>query len=77
MGIRGLIRHVRPFAHSASLRDQEVVIDGPAFAHHVYHLCLGARGTANNALEAAPSYGELVTAAIAWLEDLKANRVSM
>ncbi|KAH8667460.1 XPG domain containing-domain-containing protein [Tricladium varicosporioides] len=77
MGIRGLIRHMRPFAHSAPLCDQEVVIDGPGFAHHIYHLCLGARRTANNALEAAPSYGELVAAAITWLEALTANGVSI
>lgn len=71
MGVRHLITFLRPYAKLESLAGQQVVIDGPAFAHHIYFLCLkGTRG-ARNAFEAAPSYSVLVKTALQWLKGLE------
>lgn len=54
-----------------------MVIDGPAFAYHVYYLCLSSRSHARRPLEAVPSYTELGETAIQWLEGLRNEGVDM
>ncbi|KAK0111502.1 hypothetical protein ONS95_001857 [Cadophora gregata] len=75
MGIRHLTTFLRPYADAASLDGQQVVIDGPSFAHQVYYLCLKATPGAQNALEAAPSYRALADTAISWLDTVRASNV--
>ena len=48
-----------------------VIIDGPSLAYHVYYVCLSRKGHARNALEAMPSYKELGFAALSWLEQME------
>lgn len=70
MGIRGLTAALRPFAAGAELADS-VVIDGPAFAYHILFSCrLGKQvSTALN----DPSYSDLGSAAIQWLDNLQSR----
>jgi hypothetical protein len=77
MGIRHLITFLSPYATAVSLSGRSVVIDGPGFAHHIYYTCLGARPSARNPFEAAPSYRELQNVAIAWLDALRDNGATM
>ncbi|EKD21432.1 DNA replication initiation factor cdc45 [Drepanopeziza brunnea f. sp. 'multigermtubi' MB_m1] len=78
MGIRHLITFLRPYATTLeSLGGHKVVIDGPSFAHQIYYICLQASPGAKNALEAAPSYRELVNVAIAWLDGLRESNVQI
>jgi hypothetical protein len=77
MGIPHLITYLQPFAQREPLTNQQVVIDGPGFAHHVYYICMGSRDGARNAFEAAPSYEALVNAAVAWLDALRESNVRM
>ena len=77
MGIRHLTTFLRPYASAESLAGKQVVIDGPSFAHQIYYICLKAAPGARNALEAAPSYENLVDTAIAWLDTVRASNVDM
>jgi hypothetical protein len=78
MGIPHLITFLRPFAANEALTNHhQVIIDGPGFAHHVYYICLASKAGAQNTFEAAPSYEELVHAAVAWLAALCASNVKM
>ncbi|CZR64088.1 uncharacterized protein PAC_13985 [Phialocephala subalpina] len=74
MGIRHLITFLEPYASVESLAGREVVIDGPAFAHHIFYLCLKATPDARNGFEAAPSYSVLVKTALAWLKGLQNSK---
>lgn len=77
MGVRHLITFLRPYSTLESLAGQQIVIDGPAFAHHIYFICLkGTRG-ARNAFEAAPSYSVLVKTALQWLKGLEMENAVM
>ena len=73
MGIPHLITFLRPYAEIEPLAGREVVIDGPGLCYHIYHKCLGRRGDARNAFEAAPSYEELGDAALEWLDGLRGS----
>ena len=75
MGIPRLTRLLQPYADSKALKGQEVVLDGPAFCYHINHICLSTRKSARNPLEAAVSYKELGTVAIAWLDGLRNSGV--
>ncbi len=75
MGIRHLTTFLRPYATVESLAGREVVIDGPSFAHQIYYIYLSTSPSARNALEAAPSYQELVDVAFAWLDGLRSSDV--
>lgn len=80
MGIPHLITHLRPYAVVADLTTKNapnVVIDGPAFAYHIYHLCLAAKADNKNPFEATPSYALLGNTAIQWLDTLRARDVKM
>jgi hypothetical protein len=71
MGIPHLITYLRPFATRESLKDKEIVIDGPGLAYHIYHLCQSTRVSAGNYFEAAPSYKELGETVLEWLDGLE------
>ncbi|KUJ14179.1 uncharacterized protein LY89DRAFT_784171 [Mollisia scopiformis] len=71
MGVRHLIAYLQPYATVVSLAGASIVVDGPAFAHHVYYLCLRATPHARNGFEAAPSYPVLVKTALSWLDRLR------
>lgn len=77
MGIRHLITFLEPYASVELLAGQEIVIDGPAFAHHVFYLCLKATPDARNGFEAAPSYSTLIKTALAWLNGLRNSNAVM
>jgi len=76
MGIPHLISHLQPYAKSGPLTGDSV-IDGPAFAYHVYYACLNNRPSSKNAFEAAPTYHEVGKTAIAWLDGLVASGMNM
>ncbi|PQE29346.1 hypothetical protein CJF32_00010919 [Rutstroemia sp. NJR-2017a WRK4] len=71
MGIPHLITYLRPFATRESLKDKEIVIDGPGLAYHIYHLCQSTRVSAGNYFEAVPSYKELGETVLEWLDGLE------
>ncbi|ESZ92482.1 hypothetical protein SBOR_7145 [Sclerotinia borealis F-4128] len=71
MGIPHLITFLRPYATLGSLKDKDIVIDGPGLAYHIYHICLGIRKSAGNYFEANPSYKELGETVLAWLDGLE------
>ncbi|KAH8889646.1 hypothetical protein GQ53DRAFT_689436 [Thozetella sp. PMI_491] len=67
MGIPHLKRLVEPYSQSGVIQDRKLVIDGPAFAYHVLHLCL--RSTRDNLFD-QPSYQTLGVTAIRWLDQI-------
>ncbi|KFY27296.1 hypothetical protein V493_03588 [Pseudogymnoascus sp. VKM F-4281 (FW-2241)] len=71
MGIPHLITHLRPYSESTNFNGQDVIIDGPAFAYHIFHTCLAEVPEARNPFEAFPSYKKIGDAAIRWLEELE------
>jgi hypothetical protein len=71
MGIPHLITHLRPYASTIDVKGEAVVIDGPGFAYHIFHICLGFQPNARNPFEAAPSYQVIGETAIKWLEELE------
>lgn len=77
MGIPRLINRLEPYAELEALTGQDVVIDGPAFAYHVYYLCMKSKTGARGAFQAIPSYGDISRVAIEWLETLEGHGVSM
>ncbi|KAI5457200.1 XPG domain containing-domain-containing protein [Mariannaea sp. PMI_226] len=70
MGIPHLISTLEPFAVHGLLENQSVVIDGPALAYHVLHVC-------NRNGVALPSYQLLGDVAVAWLDELSCRRVNV
>ena len=70
MGIPHLITTLESYASHEILQRQAVVIDGPALAYHVLHLCRlqGAR---------QPSYSLLSQVVIEWLDRLEDQQVTM
>jgi hypothetical protein len=71
MGIPHLITFLRPYAELESLAGRDVIVDGPAICYHTHYRVLGRKTEARNSFEAAPSYEELVQAAIEWLDGLR------
>lgn len=71
MGIPHLITFLRPYATRSSLTEQNIVIDGPGLAYHIYHVCLSTKRSARNYFEANPSYQELGATVLAWLDGLE------
>ncbi|PTB71008.1 hypothetical protein BBK36DRAFT_1165488 [Trichoderma citrinoviride] len=70
MGIPHLITTLESYASHEILQRQAVVIDGPALAYHVLHLCRlqGAR---------QPSYSLLSQVVIEWLDRLEDQQVTI
>ncbi|PTB39803.1 uncharacterized protein TrAFT101_005155 [Trichoderma asperellum] len=70
MGIPHLITTLERYASDKTLQSQTVVIDGPALAYHVLHICR-IRGASQ------PSYSLLGRVVIDWLDRLKDQRVDI
>ncbi|KAH7327830.1 XPG domain containing-domain-containing protein [Stachybotrys elegans] len=70
MGIPNLIATLEPYAVHSLLRDERVVVDGPALAYHVLHIC-----RANGIQQ--PSNRLLGSTVIAWLTVLVEHHVSI
>ena len=77
MGIPHLITYLRPFAANVNLTGQNVVIDGPALAYHIWHICLAAQSHSQNPFEATPSYKLIEETLIRWLDELQKYNVSL
>ncbi|KAI9681422.1 MAG: hypothetical protein M1817_002706 [Caeruleum heppii] len=85
MGIPHLITFLRPYAISFSLcsndvssdsgflrrSHHDVIIDGPALAYHIFHLCVATRPDTLTALDALPPYRELGERTIYFLDQLE------
>lgn len=70
MGIPHLITTLERYASDKTLQNQPVVIDGPALAYHVLHICR-IQGASQ------PSYSLLSRVVIDWLDRLKDQQVVM
>ncbi|KAK1700167.1 XPG domain containing-domain-containing protein [Colletotrichum godetiae] len=70
MGIPHLLNHLSPYGVFGALDGDRVVIDGPALAYHIYHLC--TRSTSG-----LPSYDLLGRTAIGWLEAVTSHDISI
>lgn len=70
MGIPHLITTLHTYATHHQLSDESLVIDGPALAYHIHHICR-KNGVAH------ASYGRLGAVAIEWLEELVRKGVAM
>ncbi|KAF6805647.1 DNA replication initiation factor cdc45 [Colletotrichum sojae] len=70
MGIPHLINHLAPYGVQAPLDGDRVVIDGPALAYHIYHLC-------TRSSSGLPSYELISRTAIAWLDELTSHDISI
>lgn len=68
MGIPHFTTILGPHATHSLLQDDTVVVDGPALAYHIFHICR------NNGIN-QPSYRLLGESTIAWLDRLTSNRV--
>jgi hypothetical protein len=87
MGIPHLTAYLRPYATpvtwqrrgstSDAALPEELIIDGPALAYHIYYQCLALRSGAGNALEAFPTYAELEIAVVLWLENIETFGLSV
>ena len=76
MGVPHLKRHLQPYAVTGSIiNSRDVIVDGPALAYHVLHLC-SRRDSGNGPLE-QPSYALLGRTTVAWLDKLTACGCSM
>ncbi|KAI8283463.1 hypothetical protein K4K60_002714 [Colletotrichum sp. SAR11_57] len=70
MGIPHLIHHLAPYGVLAPVDGDRVVIDGPALAYHIYHLC-------TRSSTGLPSYQLLSDTTIAWLDKLTSHNISI
>lgn len=68
MGIRGLTATLKPFAARSELHGR-VVIDGPALAYHILHICRVELASSTTLEE--PSYSALGSRATEWLDSLQ------
>ncbi len=73
MGIPRLTSYLRPYAELCQLDGSQVVIDGPALAFHIIHLCRLALGTDGPSSE--PTYALLGQTAVDWLDLLQAHGI--
>ncbi|RCI09000.1 hypothetical protein L249_4946 [Ophiocordyceps polyrhachis-furcata BCC 54312] len=70
MGIRNLTKNIQPLGQHYALQDETVVIDGPALAFHILHLC-----RINCAAE--PSDRLIAQSTLKWLNELAHERVTI
>jgi len=82
MGIPRLLHLLEPYAtpivfNSKSEYGPKAVVDGPGLAYHAYYRALTLRHAARNALEAIPSYADVVQVALLWLQTLQSNGLEM
>ena len=71
MGVPRLLEVLKPYSKLESLKGFNVVIDGPALAHHLYHILVRSRCSAWNYHEANPSYREVGDNVLAWVNGLR------
>ncbi|KAF2843196.1 hypothetical protein M501DRAFT_1012557 [Patellaria atrata CBS 101060] len=80
MGVPKLRSHLEPYASpvqfisgqtSENSYSRRVIVDGPGLAYFIYHQLRSSKSRSENRSEAAPSYQELGTAVILWLESLQ------
>lgn len=71
MGYSHLTLFLQPNAPFVTLSGQDFVIDGPGFAYNIYFVCLYHKSDERSTFDAAPSYQELGSAAIAWLDEIE------
>lgn len=69
MGVPRLAAVLEPFAHTKSLDNESLVIDGPGLAYHMHQL---SRRKINY-----PSYEALGKTAIEWLDSLIERHVTV
>lgn len=70
MGIPGLARRLEPYASRYSLAEVEgysAVLDGPALAYFAHKLAHAAAANQTR----IPSYADIITEAIRWLNSLE------
>ncbi|KAM4055701.1 XPG domain-containing protein [Hirsutella rhossiliensis] len=68
MGIPRLTTTLQPYADLCVLQDEAVVIDGPALAYHIIHVC-----RINGVVQ--PSYRLVGETTLAWLDELSSHQV--
>lgn len=70
MGIPRLTATLQPYSDCRALKDEVVVIDGPALAYHILHVC-----RINDV--AQPSYRLVALSTLAWLNELSKHEVAV
>lgn len=68
MGIPWLTATLQPLVDVRLLQDEAVVIDGPALAYHILHVC-----RINGVVQ--PSYRLVAQTTLAWLDELSSHNV--
>ncbi len=79
MGVPRLLTTLSPFGDEKPIDGARVIIDGPALAYHVANLCMAnplMAAQRNHPLD-VPTYDQLATVAVAWLDALRAQNVEM
>ncbi|CAK7270853.1 hypothetical protein SEPCBS119000_004300 [Sporothrix epigloea] len=79
MGVPKLLSTLTPYGDRKPLSSAQAIIDGPALAYHVVSLCMTDPLLSvgrNHPLEQC-TYGQLGQAAVAWLDELRAQGVTI
>jgi hypothetical protein len=83
MGFPRLTAFLRPYGEQITFTADRtndttrVVIDGPAFAHHVYNLCVQESDASGRTSQGYLSYGSIGERAVTWLRDLQKHSIVM
>lgn len=75
MGIPRLLSYLQPYTNTTSLKDCNIIIDGPGFAYYIYYSLSAQHTYYEDAIRAAPSYEELGEAALAFLDKLQEHKI--
>lgn len=76
MGIPHLTAFLRDYAELAVLSGNGV-IDGPSLAYFIYYSCLKKESIYRDSIQNPPSYAEIATAFIEWLDDLGESGITV
>ena len=87
MGIHGLRTQLAPYtapiswklsdAHETAQTITGLIFDGPGFAYWIYHQCLPTDGDVGHVFQQVPSYDQIATSAIQWLEKFQSYGLKM
>lgn len=88
MGIPRLKKLVQPYAKSTVLGcktpgceehpdSNQVIIDGPSLAYHIYYRLLAHKDSDLCPMDAVPSYKDIGTGILIFLDELQRHRVLM
>lgn len=79
MGIPRLIRRLEPYATTINLNEnvKNLIIDGPGLVYHIYYRLLKTKDPSLNAIDATPSYSELLAGIIVFLLQIEKLGVHM